>query len=449
MYQCIYFLLFSVIMNRETYKNSGGNTMPKYNGDWFHSRTGSQLSELAAIQLLVTSSSKTKFIGKKWGADRRNKNNAWIYDFSGTAKINKESIQPSTMQTKIRNWIRLGFLKDSNLLPLEWTTMGLLWSDAVDNGRGKDANILYRLTIANALSITSCSPYSSKFDIIPLEKGLLIKQLIEELNNSSGHIEKARLEYLIDGDTESRTIGKNYSYWTTDLIHSGLFIKEDGGLIFSKEFPNMLKAISIYKPELGVTAQSIKNNPLSVGAPFREALLSEFKEYATMELLDAVEELSQLTIQLTDEQVKKRWDLSKQSGRKSKWSKEVKWNYLYQCAIPDCDSEGTLFIQSAHIMPFSTEDVIKGNYHRNDIENGVALCLSCHKMFDAGLFTFSTSGKIILSKFIYSSELINNEKQNNVMRVIRSQNKTFSLPGTTTFNKNYTLHHRANVFLGE
>lgn len=183
--------------------------MPKFEGDWFHSRTGSQLSELAAIQLLVASSMKTEFIGKIWGADRRNPKNAWIYDFSATAKLGNESIQPSTMQTKIRNWIRLGFIRDSNQLPLQWTTMGLLWSDAVDDGRGGDANLLYRLTIANALATVSFSPDSKRFDSIPVESGLLIKRLIEELNSNNGALDRNRLEYLIDGDTtrkKGRTI---------------------------------------------------------------------------------------------------------------------------------------------------------------------------------------------------------------------------------------------------
>ncbi|MGG5305444.1 hypothetical protein IGK38_000077 [Enterococcus pernyi] len=423
--------------------------MPKFEGDWFHSRTGSQLSELAAIQLLVASSMKTEFIGKIWGADRRNPKNAWIYDFSATAKLGNESIQPSTMQTKIRNWIRLGFIRDSNQLPLQWTTMGLLWSDAVDDGRGGDANLLYRLTIANALATVSFSPDSKRFDSIPVESGLLIKRLIEELNSNNGALDRNRLEYLIDGDT-TRKKGKNYSYWTTDLVQSALFIKNyNGGLEFGNQFPNMLEAIRNYVPQPKITAQEIKNNPLALGAPFREALLSEFKEYGTPQLIDAVEGLSTFRITLSKEQLEKRWQASKQSERTSTWSKAVKNNYHYHCAIPGCDAEGTLFIQAAHIMPFSAEDIITNNKHRSDVENGVALCLSCHKMFDAGLFTFDGYGKIVPSKFIYSSELIKTEKQINVMRILDSQAKQLILPEKVHFNRVYALYHRENVFLGE
>lgn len=423
--------------------------MPKYEGDWFHSRTGSQLSELAAIQLLVASSTKTEFIGKLWGADRKNPKNNWIYDFSATAKLGNESIQPSTMQTKIRNWIRLGFIRDKNTLPLQWTTMGLLWSDAVDDGRGGDANLLYRLTIANALAIVSFSPSSKKFDVIPVESGLLVKKLIEELKCDSGNISKKRLEYLIDGDT-TRIKSKNYSYWVTDLVQSSLFIKDaNGGLEFCNQFPHMLDAISCYVPQSKITTQAIKDNPLAFGAPFREALLNEFKEYGTPQLINAVEELSKFKITFSREQLEKRFRANKQAERTSSWSKAVKDNYHYQCAIPGCDAEGTLFIQAAHIMPFSAEDMLNSNHHRNDIENGIALCLSCHKMFDAGLFTFDNNGSIVPSKFIYSSELIKTEKQINVMRILDSQAKPLLLPESIHFNKSYALYHRKNVFLGE
>lgn len=229
-----------------------------------------------------------------------------------------------------------------------------------------------------------------------------------------------------------------------------MFIKNyNGGLEFGNQFPNMLEAIRNYVPQPKITAQEIKNNPLALGAPFREALLSEFKEYGTPQLIDAVEGLSTFRITLSKEQLEKRWQASKQSERTSTWSKAVKNNYHYHCAIPGCDAEGTLFIQAAHIMPFSAEDIITNNKHRSDVENGVALCLSCHKMFDAGLFTFDGYGKIVPSKFIYSSELIKTEKQINVMRILDSQAKQLILPEKVHFNRVYALYHRENVFLGE
>lgn len=423
--------------------------MPKFEGDWFHSRTGSQLSELAAIQLLVASSQKTKFIGKHWGADRKNSNNAWIYEFSATAKLGDSSIKPSTMQTKIRNWIRLGFLMDTSTLPLQWTTLGLLWEDAINDGRGEDANLLYRLIIANSLATVSFSENSKKFDSIPHENGLVVRRLIEEINRNNGSVDKKRLEFLIDGET-NRVKGKNYSYWVTDLVQSSLFSQQDNAsLIIGNQFCYMITAIANYVPDPNITTQEIKDNPLALGAPFREALLSEFADHGSPQLISAVEDLSRAKMTISQIKINKLFSRNKQLERTSSWSKSVKDNYKYHCAIPGCDSEGTLFIEAAHIMPFSAENTKNGNQHRNDVENGMALCLSCHKMFDAGLFTFDKNGNVITSKFIYSSKLINTDSQTNVIRILDSEAKSILLPDSVNFNEDYALYHKENVFLGE
>lgn len=425
--------------------------MPSIYGDWFHSRTGSQLSELAAIQLLVVSSHKTEYIGKNWGADRRIiPRNAWIFEFSASAKLGEQSIQPSTMQTKIRNWIRLGFLRDSNVLPLEWTQLGHLWSDAVDSGRGGDANLLYELIIANALGLVSFSPNSKYVDKIPQESGLLLKFLIQEANKNYGNISKKRLEELIDGNAPTRTIGKNYSYWTTDLSQTRLFEKrEDGSIELGRTFPDMIDVISSYVPSSEVTAQMVKDMPLAIGAPFQVALINEFKKYGSDELIDAIETFAKYEITLNAEEQRRRVLSNKQLQRTGTWSKVVKNNYNYHCAIPDCDAQGTLFIQAAHIMPFSAGDTSFENIHRNDIENGVALCLSCHKMFDAGLFTFDEKGHIVASNFIYSSELIQSVKQQNVLRILNSRNQKLISPEVGNFNAIYASFHREHIFLGE
>lgn len=423
--------------------------MPKFDGDWFHSRTGSQLSELAAIQLLVKSSNQTRFIGKHWGADRRKKENSWIYEFSATAKLGNESIQPSTMQTKIRNWIRLGFLKDKKVLPLEWSVLGLIWSDSVENGQGGDANLLYRLTIANALATVSFSNRSTRFDDILSENGLLLKKLINKMDHNNGYISKSSLMNLIDGDTD-RKKSKNYSYWITDLLQSGLFVGDSTcGLILGMQFKNLLDNIRNYSPKGNISAQSIKDNPLALGTPFRDSLREEFQKYGSKKLIEAVNSISNLKIQITSNQTMPELHTTKQAERSMKWSKIVKTGYRYHCAVPGCDAEGTIFIQAAHIMPFSAEDPEMNNYHRNDPNNGIALCLTCHKMFDAGLFTFDEEGYIVPSKFIYSSELIQNDNQVNVQRILHNKSKPISLPSGVSFNVKYALYHRENIFLGE
>lgn len=423
--------------------------MPSLHGDWFHSRTGSQLSELAAIQLLVKSSKRTEFIGKGWGADRRSPKNSWIYDFSATAKLGNDSIEPSTMQTKIRNWMRLGFLVDRNTLPLEWTQMGLLWNDAVDNGRGRDANLLYQLIIANALGTVSFSTESKKYDPIPKKDGLLIKFLINEIINNNNSLSKEKLALLIDGNT-TRKAGKNYSYWLTDLVQSGLFNKGlDGSISISYKYKDLLEGIYNYSPDKNVSAQLIKEFPLADNAPFRTYLISEFKKNGSDDLIEAVESLAHQRIYLSHTEQVSRNARRKITPRDTKWSKAVKNSYQYKCAIPNCDAEGTLFIEAAHIMPHSEEDYEHGNKHRIDLENGIALCLSCHKLFDGGLFTFDSTGRVIPSKFIYSSELLQNSTQHNVLRVLKSRNQNIIRPHSGRFNLVYAQFHRENIFLGE
>lgn len=423
--------------------------MPKLNGDWFHSRTSCHLSELAAIQLLVSSSSKTEYVAKKWTANRHNPNNRWLYSFSQTAKLGADSIEPSTMQTKIRNWIRLGFLEDSIYLPLQWTQLGLLWNNAVTNGNGSDANLLYRLIISNAIATISFSCRNTRgVDSVPIEDGLAVKHLLIKSNCNSGLITKKQLEQLIDGQTSR--VGKNYSYWVTDLVNSGLFDKVDeGGLKKGSLFRFLTSAIENYKPANDIEAMDVIRLPLAIKAPFREELIRELYEYGSDDLKSAIDTISGLDISLEVTQTESVRVRNLQLERTSNWSKSVKDMYKYKCAIPGCDAEGVLFVESAHIMPFRSEDVTNSNFHRNDLNNGIALCLSCHRLFDAGLFTFDKNGGIILSKFIYSSELIRNSEQINVIRLLDSRAHKVQIPEPLKFSEEYANYHRANIFLGE
>lgn len=94
--------------------------MASINGDWFHSRSSSNIDKLLAVRTLVLESQKLEYIGFGWSVSRYG--NQKLYDFASTANI-----QPSTMQTKIRAMIRYGFVKDGNTCPLVWTRMGSLW----------------------------------------------------------------------------------------------------------------------------------------------------------------------------------------------------------------------------------------------------------------------------------------------------------------------------------
>ncbi|MDB6242121.1 HNH endonuclease signature motif containing protein [Lactobacillus amylovorus] len=418
--------------------------MSKLCGDWYHSRTGSQLSELAAIQLLVANSNR--WAGKLWGADRHNPKNKWIYAFSNTAKIGNKGIEPSTMQTKIRNWIRLGFLKDNTLLPLRWTVLGKLWNEAVNEGNSQDAHLLYNLIIANAISLISFSPDSVKYDNIPHKDYLAVRFLITVALQQK-ELSKDFLEYIIDGNTK-RKKALNYSYWMSDLVNSGLFIRDDkGGLLLNdKKFQEFITAIYKFNLKKDYAIQEIKDNPLAHGAPFADAIRVEVKLYGSKTLIEKISILSELDLvpAVNNPQIIKE---NKQADRSATWSKEIKEDFNYKCAIPECDAEGSLFVEAAHIMPFSVEK--EKNNHRTDLQNGVSLCYTCHKMFDAGLFTFDNKGDIKISNFIYSSKVIGNCKQTNVQKIIKSNKELLINPNDISFKKEYTDYHTTKIFLGE
>lgn len=434
-------------------------------GDWFHSRTGSQLSELAAIQLLVESSNRLEYFGKNWGADRNNPENTWLYDFSATAKLQpNESIQPSTMQTKIRQWIRLGFIEDDNTLPLRWTQLGKLWADSVNEGRGSDANLLYNLIIANSIGIISFSEDQKRPLPIPKNDGLAIKTLINDYTDENGFVSDETLSFLVDGNTE-RVVSKNFSYWKTDIINSSLFIKHnkvddegniESGLKINNQRRDLVKAISEYEPASESTMQSIRNNPLAQGAPFREGLIEEFKKDGSEELLEAINSLSRAPLIRYHRGTGTRLSYSTQptqSNRSQRWSNDIKRSYHYQCAVPGCDAEGKLFIQAAHIKPFSAKEedipLAERENHQNDLHNGMALCLSCHKLFDAGLFTINHDNTIKLSNFIYSSNLISTTDQTNINRLLLSDKEELEMPSEVEISPTYTLYHREHIYLGE
>lgn len=418
--------------------------MPSIYGDWFHSRTTSHLSELATIQLLVKSSRRTEFVGKPWGADRNNPANKWIYLFSATAKIGDNSIQPSTMQTKIRNWIRLGFLKDDNRLPLRWTQLGLLWVDAVNNGRGNDANLLYQLILINSLALVSFSENSRTTDEVPIEEGLAVKYLLRRALENAGELSKEELDDIIDSKT-IREVSKNYSYWTRDLVQSGLFEKKaDGSLVLLRDFQFMIEGILSYNPKMDISVQSIRDNPLANGSPFQRELLLEFQKYGTEELLDAVQSLTEFKL---DGKVKTRPTLT--LYRDPEWPILVKENYNYKCAIPACDAQGRIFIEAAHVMPHRVEVNENDNLHRIDLSNGVGLCLSCHKLFDAGLYTISSEGKVVISKFMMSSDLVQDLNQTNIKRVVKSEKMKLKNPNKGKLKLTYISYHKKHIFLGE
>ncbi len=89
--------------------------MAHINGDWFHSRSSSNIGELLTVRKIVLESQKTDYIGLGWSGGRLN--NEKLFRLSHTV-----GIEPSTMQTKIRTMIRYGFIRDENHCPIQFLT---------------------------------------------------------------------------------------------------------------------------------------------------------------------------------------------------------------------------------------------------------------------------------------------------------------------------------------
>jgi hypothetical protein len=132
--------------------------MASINGDWFHSRVSSKWNELLAVRQLVYESQKLEFIGLNCTAGREG--NHQMERFALTINV-----RPSTMQTKIRNFVRLGFLKDNMICPLQWTRLGKLWNDLYSLGNFDASQKVYRLTITIALSIYAFNESSEQYTL--------------------------------------------------------------------------------------------------------------------------------------------------------------------------------------------------------------------------------------------------------------------------------------------
>ena len=135
--------------------------MASISGDWFHSRSSSNLEELLTVRLLVLESQKPEYIGFGWSGGRHG--NPKMYQFASVADI-----QPSTMQTKIRAMIRYGFVREENICPLVWTQMGSLWNDLYTVGNYSAARSVYELTLAISLALYAFNNTSAQFIGLPV-----------------------------------------------------------------------------------------------------------------------------------------------------------------------------------------------------------------------------------------------------------------------------------------
>ncbi|MCI0448569.1 MAG: HNH endonuclease [Chlorobi bacterium] len=396
--------------------------MASINGDWFHSRSSSNLEELLAVRELVIESQKPDYSGWRWSGSRYT--DPMQYRFAEIV-----GVQPSTMQTKIRTMIRYGFIKEGNLCPLIWTRMGSIWNDLYTIGNYIAAQQIYELTLSISLAIFAFNDSHAQYSTNPAQGDIPLKFLLNNLDNDNS-ISLTEFSALVDGTKEG--VARDASYWKRDLINSGLFNELNDRLIYTSKYPNFVREIKNFTPNTLLSDadwESIRDNPLIEISPFKVSIKEIFEnitqqqsieeqitdEIYTAPLVEAVSEeeesqIPELDILSTD----LRFANSTRRMRNAAWAIRIKKKYNYICAVPNCDVNGQIFVEASHIKPDNVPDGAPP--HRTHILNGICLCRHCHIAFDKGYFSLTDDHRIITSpKF---SEIVDQ----NLKTVILSSN---------------------------
>lgn len=376
--------------------------MASINGDWFHSRSSSNLSELLTVRTLVLESQKLEYIGFGWSGGRQG--NQRMYEFAAVA-----GIEPSTMQTKIRAMIRYGFIKDGTSCPLIWTRMGSLWNDLYTIGNYTAAKQIYELTLAISLAIYAFNNTQAQYSTNPVNGDMPLKFLLNTLDNNSISLEA--FTALVDGNTTR--VGNNISYWKKDLLNSGLFQQIGTNLVYTNRYIPFVNEIRTFVPNPLLSDadwNAIRENPLIEISPFKNTIREIFEGITqeqnieeqitdgifTAPLVDVISEQEEVAIpELDILSTNLRFANSTRRVRNSTWAIRIKKKYNYICAVPNCDVTGQIFLESAHIKPDNVAE--DGTPHRTHILNGICLCRHCHIAFDKGYFSLTDNHRIIAS----------------------------------------------------
>lgn len=423
----------------------GTYTMANINGDWFHSRSSSNINELLTIKDIINESKKEKYKGMIWSGGRNG--NQKLYDLASS-----EAIQPSTLQTKIRAMIRFGFVEDYKYCPIRWSKMGQAWHELYVSGNEDVANNIYKLTLITSLATLAFT--EENYVLNPAKGQLPLKYLLNNLDDNNS-ISLSDFSNMVDGNTTR--VGDNASYWKKDLINSGLFKEENDCLVYTGIYSELVEEIKSFIPDTNLSDDDwicIRQNPLSDISPFKESVARIFEGILDGSTCDS-NELNQDPIsEIISEQLENRlpqvdilsaetsYTASIRKIRNSTWSKRIKKRYNNKCIVPECDAEGTLFVQGCHIKPDNLEE--EGTPHRAHILNGVCMCYLCHKLFDGGYFSIDNNGNIIVS-----NEIDELPEQRATKVIKNSANKSIksSDDGRLPLVE-FMEYHRKNIFKG-
>ncbi|MBS3133225.1 HNH endonuclease [Candidatus Woesearchaeota archaeon] len=410
-------------------------------GNWVHSRVSSSKHERQSIVTLVEASKK--YAGLRWSGSKDDPQNI---AFSGEIGVN-----PSQMQTKIRAFIRFGFLKDKNVCPLEWTRLGEIWRNLVLNGGANLANYTDRLEdliLASALIFYSFD--SNGISINPTTNYRPIIELFQ-IADKNGNISKSALERLIGVS--------NLSYWLKDLVNAGFLKQINNHFQIGDKFPILMHAVRNTSLQTNLTDsdwKQIKDDCLDNRNSYKSAILAELTRItegvldieATLplaqkdivsEVLNLIDEEESTEIEQGDYKVPEEYGKAKKRKKQNAWSKKVREDYNYICAVPQCDIRAPEFTEAAHIKKYPEKEEREG--HRANPYNGICLCPLCHSLFDKGYFTLSDELKITLSPAF--SNLASHRLRE---AVEKSQNQKIKMPKRFLPKKEFISYHRTKTF---
>lgn len=415
--------------------------MPKINGDWFHSRSSSNLSELLKVRDILNESKKDIYSELAWSGGRNG--NQKLYDLAAAAYV-----KPSTLQTKIRTMIRFGFIEDDNKCPIMWSRMGQIWNDVYTSGDKDIANKIYQLTLITSLSTMAFTEES--YILNPSKGSLPLKYLLNNLNEDN-FISISDFSDMVDGDKDR--VGENASYWKNDLINSGLFKQLDDKMIYTGLYSEFVNDIKNFIPDSNLLDEDwikIKQNPLIEISPFKDSIRKIFEgiinsnNFEEINVSDPIAEVmvDQLDNVLPETDIlsnETRYATSIRKVRNSTWAKRVKKRYNNKCAIPECDTQGTIFVEGCHVKPDNIEEGLIP--HRAHILNGICMCSLCHKLFDEGYFSLDDDSKIIVSSFL---DELPKQRATDVIKMSENKKIKSSTDGRLPLQE-FMEYHRVNI----
>lgn len=418
---------------------------PYGRGNWFHSRSSSSEPERDRIVALVNASHSPKFEDVRWSASTSD---------PGVIEFAKEiSVVPSTMQTKIRQFIRLGFLKDDPSLPLKWTTLANFWRSLVEGGPKlkKYADVFEQLIISHGLALYGFD--SREYCINPTKGYRPLLALLKEVDPSG---------LILREDFENMVGDFNFTYWRLDFIRGDILEETADGFKLTNKFPSLLNAVqTVGLPSLTDDGWiKIREDALDTKNPYQESIISEMGNILEDVLdiesilpLDQREVISFIVsstnlkevgeIDVGDYKISDTYSSVKTRRKQSAWSKVVRESYEHECCMPACDVNVPELIAAAHIKKYSAPE--SGTGHRANPKNGLCFCPLCHALFDKGYFTLTHDLRIEISSQVVDlkSQLIKNILLNSNGREIKPLPPAKHRPDTEFID-----YHRKKVFKG-